>query len=182
MFRKLLLVVPALLYAVTAANGATLQQLSMSQMTDLATSVVRARITGTSAAVSNVSGQPTIYTHYKLEVNEVWKGEPVTEVTMPGGTANGQRQSFPGVPDLHVGGEYILFLWKSPATGIVHTIGLTQGIFEITRQTDGTPLASRRQSGELMVDASGSRVSDQAISLKLAEMKSRVHRTPGAVK
>lgn len=173
---------PVLLFAVASASAATLQQLSMDQMTDLATSVVRARVTEASAAVSSASGTPTIYTHYKLDVSEIWKGSAVSEVTMPGGTANGQRQSFPGVPELRVGGEYVLFLWKSPSTGIIHTIGLTQGIFEVTKQADGTPLASRRQSGELMVDADGGRVSDRAVSLKMTEMKSRVHRTPGEVR
>lgn len=181
MFRKLF-ILPALAIAVSAAiPAATLQQLSMDQMTELATSVVRARVTGSSAAISKASGTATIYTHYKLEVSEIWKGAPVTEVTMPGGTVNGQQQSFPGVPELRVGAEYVLFLWKSPTTGIIHTIGLTQGVFEVTKQADGAPLASRKQSGELMVDASGHRVSDQAVSLGVDEMKSRVHRSPGAI-
>ena len=98
----------------------------------------------------------------------------------PGGDLNGQKQSFPGVPELRVGGEYVLFLWKSPTTGIVHTIGLTQGIFEVATQADGSVVASRGQSGELMLNASGHRVSDRAISMKLPDMKARVRQAPGA--
>ncbi len=172
MFRTLRLI-PSLLFAIVA-HAATLQQLSMDQMSQLATSVVRARVIGSSADFAATTGSPTIYTHYKLAVSEVWKGGAATEVELPGGDVNGVKQSFPGVPELQVGSEYILYLWKSPSTGIVHSLGLTQGIFEIATGTDGTVVASRKRSGELMLDASGHRVSDQAISMKLADLKSRV--------
>jgi len=160
--------------AATVSSGATLQQLSMDQMGQLATSIVRARVISSSASLNASPGSPTIYTHYKLSVSEVWKGVAAAEVMMPGGDFNGQKQSFPGVPELRVGGEYVLFLWKSPSTGIVHTIGLTQGIFEVNSRADGSVLASRRQSGELMLDGSGQRVSDQPVSMKLVDMKTRV--------
>jgi len=156
------------------AQAATLQQLSMDQMSQLATSVVRARVTESSASIITSPGGSMIYTHYKLAVSEVWKGAAASEVLLPGGDLNGQKQTFPGVPELRVGGEYILFLWKSPSTGITHTIGLTQGIFEVTAQADGSSVVSRRQSGELMLDAAGKRVSDQAVSMKLPDMKTRV--------
>jgi hypothetical protein len=182
MFRVARLI-PVLLTAVAAAfvaDGAALQQLSMDQMSQLASAVVRARVTGSSASLYASAGSPTIYTHYKLSVSEVWKGTGATEVLLPGGDFNGQKQSFPGVPELRVGGEYILFLWKSPSTGIVHSLGLTQGIFEISTQQDGSTLAARRPSGELMLDASGHRVSDQAVSMKPADMKTRVRQASAA--
>jgi hypothetical protein len=165
--------IPVLLIAI-AAHAATLQQLSMDQMNQLATSVVRARVTGLSADFAATPGSPMIYTHYKLAVSEVWKGAAATEVLLPGGDVQGVKQSFPGVPELHVGSEYILFLWKSPSTGIVHTLGLTQGIFEISTAADGSVVANRKQSGELMLDASGHRISDRAVGMKLADLKSRV--------
>jgi hypothetical protein len=161
-----------------AAHSATLQQLSMDQMSQFATAIVRARVTGSSASLYASPGSPTIYTHYKLDVSEVWKGSPLAEVLLPGGDVAGRKQSFPGVPELQVGHEYVLFLWKSPSTGIIHTIGLTQGIFEVSPQADGSIMASRRESGELMLDASGRRVSDQAIHMKLADMKTRVRQSP----
>jgi hypothetical protein len=181
MFRKIhLLPVLALAASVTPSlvQAATLQQLSMDQMTDLATAVVRARVTGASAAISIASGTPTIYTHYQLQVSEVWKGSALSEVAMPGGTVNGRHQEFPGVPELKIGSEYVFFLWKSPTTGTIQTLGLTQGIFEVSEQADGSIVAHRRQSGELMVDASGRRVSDRAVRMGLTQMKARVHRGP----
>lgn len=178
-FQKLRLI-PVLTAALAVANAATLQQLSMDQMSQSATAIVRARVTGSSAQLHASPGAPTIYTHYKLAAIEVWKGAVEAEVMLPGGDLNGQKQSFPGVPELRVGGEYVLFLWKSPTTGIVHTIGLTQGIFEVATQADGSVVASRGQSGELMLNASGHRVSDRAISMKLSDMKARVRQAPGA--
>jgi hypothetical protein len=164
--------------AATVATGATLQQLSMDQMSQLATSIVRARVIASSASLYASPGSPTIYTHYKLSVSEVWKGTAAAEVMLPGGDFNGQKQSFPGVPALRVGGEYVLFLWKSPSTGIIHTIGLTQGIFEVNSRADGSVQASRRQSGELMLNGSGNRVSDLPVSMKLADMKRGVLQGP----
>ena len=86
------------------ANAATLQQLSMDQMNQLATSVVRAKVLSSSADFSASTGSPMIYTHYTLAVSEVWKGLAATEVSLPGGDVNGLKQSFPGVPELRVGG------------------------------------------------------------------------------
>lgn len=170
---RTLRLIPILLTAIVAQT-ATLQQLSMDQMSQLATAVVRARVTGSSASIITSPGGSMIYTHYKLAVSEIWKGAAASDVVLPGGDINGQKQTFPGVPALRVGGEYILFLWKSPSTGLTHTVGLTQGIFEITAQPDGSSVVSRRQSGELMLDAAGKRVSDQAVSMKLTDMKTQV--------
>jgi len=174
-FRKLLLTTIA---AASLTSGATLQQLSMDQMSRLATAVVRARVTGSSTSLVAGAGASTIYTHYQLAVSEVWKGSAQSEVMLPGGDFNGRKQSFPGVPELRVGGEYVLFLWKSPSTGITHTMGLTQGIFDVTVQSDGSAVVSRRPSGELMLDGSGNRVSDRAISMKLGDIKTRVTAVP----
>jgi hypothetical protein len=155
-----------------AASAATLQQLSLDQMTQSATAIVRATVTGSSARYTG----PTIYTHYSLQVNESWKGFTPTEVMLPGGTANGRRQSFPGVPQLNVGTEYLMFLWTSSTTGITHLVGLSQGLFYLTRQSDGSTLATRPLVGEMMLDASGRRVADHAVQMPLASLSGQVRR------
>src|SRR5271166_5321855 len=137
--------------AIPVAAPATLQQLSMDQMTQASTAIVRARVTGSSASFSG----STIYTHYQLQITETWKGSPHSEVLLPGGVARGLRQSFPGVPQLKTGTEYVLFLWTSPATGITHVTGMSQGIFDVGQQSDGSILASRARIGEGMFDSSG---------------------------
>src|SRR5215472_3499389 len=82
--------------AVLSLPAATLQQISLEDMASGATAIVRARVTGASSSFTGA----TIYTHYRLDIVETWKGKPAAEVMVPGGTANGSRQSFPGVPEL----------------------------------------------------------------------------------
>jgi hypothetical protein len=165
------------LWACCSAAAATLQQLSMDQMTQSATAIVRARVTGSSASFTG----STIYTHYKLQVSETWKGVPGTEVMLPGGVAGGYRQSFPGVPTLQTGAEYVLFLWKSSTTGITHIVGLTQGIFNVTPQADGSIQVGRPVIGEAMLDAAGHLARDHAVQMQLTDMKAHVVQA-GAVK
>lgn len=167
MFRPLAIF--ALFLTALAAHAATLQQLSLEDMAASSSAIVRARVTGSSARLHG----STIYTHYRLEVAETWKGRAVTEVMIPGGLVGRSRQTFPGVPELTAGSEYLLFLWTSP-TGITHLIGLTQGLFSVTADADGAPLASRPEIGELMLDADGRKVTDRPIRMRLGEMKAQV--------
>jgi hypothetical protein len=161
------------LWACCSAAAATLQQLSMDQLTQSATAIVRARVTGSSASFTS----STIYTHYKLQVSETWKGVPGAEVMLPGGIAGGYRQSFPGVPTLQTGGEYVLYLWKSSTTGITHVVGLSQGIFNVTQQADGSIQVGRPVIGETMLDATGHSARDHAVRMQLADMKAHVAQT-----
>jgi len=179
MFRYLL-IAAALAVAAFSLPAATLQQISLDDMTTGATAIVRARVSGASASFTGT----TIYTHYRLDVVETWKGRPAAEVLVPGGTANGIRQSFPGIPELAPGSEYVLFLWESPSTGIVHLIGLNQGIYNVATGSDGVAMASRPQVGELMLNALGQKVKDQAVSMRVADMKSQVatHLSIGAAR
>jgi hypothetical protein len=168
MFRTLSFIVFAC--ASTVASAATLQQLSMPQMAQSATAVVRAHVTGSYASFTG----STIYTHYKLQISETWKGSPGSEVMLPGGVANGLRQSFPGVPQLQTGAEYVLFLWTSSTTGITHVIGLNQGIFSLSQQSDGTMQANRARIGEGIYDSSGHAVQDHGMQMNLADMQTLV--------
>jgi hypothetical protein len=164
------------LWACGSAAATTLQQLSVDQMTQSATAIVRARVTDSSASFTG----STIYTHYKLQVSEVWKGAGAAEVMLPGGVAGGYRQSFPGVPGLQTGSEYVLFLWTSPSTGITHLVGFSQGLFNVVPQTDGSVQASRPLIGEGMVDARGRFVKDQPVQMQLTNMKAQVRTANGS--
>ena len=160
--------------AASVASATTLRKMSLDDMTASATAIVRARVTGSSSSLIG----STVYTHYKLQATETWKGAAPAEVLLPGGVASGLRQSFPGVPQLTTGSEYVLFLWTSPSTGITHLIGFSQGVFSVTQQTDGSIQASRPASGETMHDATGREVRDQPVAMPLTGMKTRVsHRT-----
>jgi hypothetical protein len=155
---------------VSGVPAATLQQLSLPQMTQAATAIVRAQVTSSSASFTG----STIYTHYKLQVTESWKGFTPAEVAVPGGVAGGYRQSFPGMPQLTVGTEYVMFLWTSSSTGITHLVGLSQGLFNLSTQADGSQLATRPLIGEMMLDATGHKVADQAVQMNVATLKAQV--------
>lgn len=165
------------LFVCCSVPAATLQRLTFDQMTQDATAIVRARVTGSSASFTGA----TIYTHYKLQVSEVWKGSEAVELMLPGGDAGGYRQSFPGVPALKTGAEYVLFLWKSGSTGITHLVGLTQGLFEVATRTNGSILISRPRIGETVLDSTGRQVKDEAVRMNLGAMKTRVQGTAAEV-
>jgi hypothetical protein len=162
-------------WASSLGSAATLQQLSVRQMTQSATAIVRATVTGSSASFTG----STIYSHYKLRIRETWKGSPGSEVMLPGGVAGGLRQSFPGVPQLQTGTEYILFLWTSSVTGITHVVGLNQGIFSVSPQPNGTIRVLRDQIGEGMYDASGHAVQDHGMQMNLSDLQGLVRQTIG---
>ena len=160
----------SLLATAFCLSAATLQQLSLDQIGDSATAIVRARIISASTSFSG----PTIYTHYKIQVSETLKGQPPAEFVLPGGVSGHYRQSFPGVPALASGSEYVLFLWTSPTTGLTWPVGLTQGILDVSSQQDGSVDLSRQPIGELMLDASGRPVTDQPPHTGLNALRTRI--------
>jgi hypothetical protein len=74
----------------------------------------------------------------------------------------------------------VLYLWKSSTTGIIHVVGLSQGIFNVAQQPDGSIQVSRPKIGETMLDANGHLARDQAIQMQISAMKTSV--TAGASK
>ena len=151
-------------------SAATLQQLSLDQIGDSATAIVRARIISASTSFSG----PTIYTHYKIEASETLKGQAPAEFVLPGGVSGHYRQSFPGVPALAPGSEYVFFLWTSSSTGLTWPVGLTQGILDVSSQKDGSVVLSRPPIGELMLDSSGRPVTDQPPRTALSALRTRI--------
>ncbi len=155
-----------------ALQGATLEYLSLDDMARRSTAIVRARIAGSYAA----AGRSIIYTHYRIQVLEQWKGNAASEleVVLPGGAVNGRRQTCPGTPELIPGQEYLLFLWTSPASGLTHAIGLSQGVFSVRRSPEGEAVAQRGPSSGLMLNSAGLPVRDTAVSLRLSDFRGRV--------
>ncbi len=162
------------------AGATTLQQLPLPEMAQQSTAIVRARVT----ASAGVLRGRDVFTTYRLSALEVWKapasGAP-KEVNVPGGVAGGLRQPVDGAPLLTVGREYVLFLWTG-RNGVTQLIGLSQGLFDVTEKAPagdaaaGVPAVFRSAASERMLDAEGRPVRDQAISMSLADLKTRVAR------
>ncbi|HUS05057.1 MAG TPA: hypothetical protein VMZ52_02085 [Bryobacteraceae bacterium] len=168
-----------------AAPSATLEKLSLDEMTLKATAVIRGRVR---SCAGEFRGS-VIYTHCRVAVLETWKGSITgeTDVATLGGTAGGVVQTFSGAPALKVADEYVLFLWKGKS-GLTQVIGLSQGVFQI--KTDAAAAASsksahlaiaeRAATGELMLDASGAPVQDSSVRMKVSDLRDRVQRVQAA--
>jgi hypothetical protein len=151
--------------------GVTLQQLSIDDLAVRSTAIVRGHVLNSYSAMSG----GTVYTHYQVTVVESLKGAMVStvDVAVPGGTASGVRQVFPGVPQLTVGSDYLLYLWTSGDTGLTLPTGFTQGVYQVSGPASSLIL-SRAASGEMMLNAKGRQVHDQAVSMGLSDMRARV--------
>jgi hypothetical protein len=174
-----------MLSVATSSWATTLEQLSLDEMTQKSTAIVRARITGSHTGTRGTN----IYTYFQLQVLETWKssgqtsGTTTTEVAIPGGVAGGIRQSVSGAPELKPGQEYVLFLWTS-RSGLTQVIGLSQGLFKVSEDGSGggtgAAVVQRPAASELMLSRSGLPVDDHAVSMQIQELRARVIQALGA--
>ena len=118
--------------AAAVSQAAMVESMSIEQMTASATAVVRVAV---GEARTSRSG-PLIFTDYRLRVVETMAGdaEGIGEVSLPGGEYEGVSQAFSGVPELGVGQQYVLFLWRGPS-GRIQVVGLAQGVFAVEGET-----------------------------------------------
>ena len=171
MMRHCSIFVSAVAFAAAMA-GTTLERLSLTDMTDKSHIVVRATVLGSAAEYTG----GVVRTHYHLNVTEVWKGAAATQldVYVPGGRAGGVRELVPGAPVLDTGAEYVIFLWVG-TSGRPQIIGLSQGLFNVVKDSAGTILLERPGAKESMIDpATGNSVTDQAVRMKAADVKALV--------
>jgi hypothetical protein len=152
-------------------DASTLQQLSLDDMIQKSTQIVRgqAQLSGASLRGS------VVYTHYQVRVSETLKGPVSTtlDVAVLGGTSNGVRQNFAGAPALGSGQDYVLFLWTSK-TGLTQVIGLSQGLFAVTSDARGQSTVVRAASTERMVNTAGQPVIDSDIQMLLGDLRARI--------
>jgi hypothetical protein len=164
----------AILGLASAASATTLEKLTLEQMAQQSTGVVRARVASCTANLHN----RTVFTDCVLRVSETWKGPAVPEriVSVPGGTVGALRQSFAGAPALRGGDDYIFFLWTG-RTGVTQVIGLSQGLLEIDLGAGlNRPMAVRAPVKEPMLDSDGRAIRDDGVDIPLAELRRLVER------
>ncbi len=169
---RFLLVTMCLIPGAAPLSGVTMQQLSMDDLAVRSTAIIRGQVLNSYTAVLG----PTVYTHYRITVTESWKGASgvTVDIALPGGIAGTIRQTYPGVPQLSTGVDYVLYLWTSPTSGLTLPTGFSQGIFTVTGSTASALITSRSASSELMLDAKGHPVPDRGVSMRFADMKSQV--------
>lgn len=158
--------------------GATLELLSVNDLIAKSTAIVQGQVTASSTVLKGA----VIYTDYKISVTQQWKGagKGTMDVLVPGGIANGTRQTFPGAPQLGPGRQYLLFLWTS-SKGATTTLGFTQGVFSLATDSSGNTIASQMPTTETMLaPGTGQVVNSQPISMPLAQLVSQI--TAGGAK
>jgi hypothetical protein len=185
-----LLITLSLASALAPVRGTTLERLPLPEMSQKSTAIVRARVVGSSGVLRGAD----VYTVYQIQIEESWKSSgkssPI-QVAVPGGVAGGLRQMVAGAPTLHVGEEYVMFLWTG-RSGLTQLMGLSQGLFNVRNNVRnnvhnnvynnmynngaGDAEAMRAAAGELMLDSSGHAVKDEAVSMKLSDLKAQVQR------
>jgi len=154
------------------AWGATLELLSLNDLISKSTTIVQAQVTASSASYTGT----VIYTHYKVNVLAQWKGptQSAIDVQVPGGTANGVRQTYPGVPQLITGQQYVLFLWTS-STGATYPIGFTQGVFNLSQDASGNVTVAQMPTTEtILAPGTGQAVKSQPIGMPLTQLISAI--------
>jgi hypothetical protein len=153
------------------AWGATLELLSLNDLIVKSTTIVQAQVTGSSASFTGT----VIYTHYKVSVLAQWKGptQSAIDVMVPGGTANGMRQTVPGVPQLVTGRQYVLFLWTSNQ-GRTYTMGFTQGVFNLTGASGNLTAAQTPATETMLAPGTGQVARSQPIGMPLQQLISAI--------
>jgi hypothetical protein len=153
------------------AFAATLEKLTLSQMAQQSTMIVRGRVTGCAGETRGA----IIYTRCGVAVTETWKGTPKSRVEflVPGGRFQNLTQTFTGAPKFGANEQYVLFLWVG-RSGVPQIIGLSQGVFDISLSTTGTPLVRREPTTEMMVDSKGKQVRDEGISMTVSALRGLV--------
>ncbi len=163
-----------LFVALAPLHAATLERLSLEEMIQKSTQIVRGRMVSSRTALRG----PVVYTFVQVQVVDRWKGPAAdrVEVAIPGGAYGRLQQSFSGAPALEPGLDYLLFLWTG-RNGITQVIGLSQGVFQVRTGPDGALLVERAASREVMLDGrTGLPVQDVAISMPLEELRNQVRR------
>jgi hypothetical protein len=164
-----------LVFGIRPLPCATLEQLSMGDLIGKSTAIVRGTVVDCWAALTG----SVIYTHYKVQVSESFKGtqQSSVELVITGGVVNNLSQSFSGSPTLNKGDDLVLFLWTSRA-GLTQIMGLTQGLFAVAAGGSADPTVTRAATRELMLDPKTAQpVKDAALSMHLSDLRSLIAST-----
>jgi hypothetical protein len=152
--------------------AATLEQMSLDDLIQKSTSIVRGRAVSSQA----VQDGAFIFTIHRLEVAEQWKGAAADEIeiALPGGSVSGIHQRFGGVPQMEEGREFIVFLWQGPS-GRTQITGLSQGLFEVSRGS-GSPVVRRKPNADVVIAPKGGVVESTAIEMPMADLAALIRR------
>jgi hypothetical protein len=172
--------IAAALAVLSSLGAATLERLTLDEMIQKSTAIVRGRVASPYASFrGNV-----IYTHFPVRVTEQLKGASgaSVDVVTPGGTVGQVRQTYSGVPQLTEGKEYVLFLWTGPS-GMTQVIGFTQGVFSLPKDAStDQAVAEQQPTTETVLDrGSGQVARSPGIAVSLGDLRRRISNWVGGL-
>jgi hypothetical protein len=163
------ILIPAVAATLATSHATTLQRLTVDDMIQQSTAIVRVTITGSYTTQRGLD----IYTNYQFQVTETLKGSAPQQVAVPGGTFKGLAQLAAGSPLLSKGQDYVIFSWTGKS-GMTQVIGLSQGLFTVMQNDANETVLVRGPVDSLMLDRAGRVVSDSGITLKLSDLRSQI--------
>ena len=146
---KFVVLALALVLLGTSLQATTVRKMDLDEMCDRAGSIFRGKVVSASPGRVETGGGTLATIDYVIEVSEAFKGsfqskddKSFTTIRMITGaknrTENGIRQfamlKLDDLPQLEVGGEYVLLATTPGPTGLSTTVGLGQGCFAITKE------------------------------------------------
>ncbi len=146
MFRSLCLSFLAMMVVLlpAQANATSVLQMNLEELCAGATQIIRGTVQTVSEVTVEHGGGELPAIEYTVAVEETLKGEPSTLKGVPAvqfkvlGTlkhhASGQSPIV-GLPQLQVGGDYLLMIAASGPAGLTAPMGLGQGCFTISGKT-----------------------------------------------
>jgi hypothetical protein len=139
------------------AYATTVLKMTLEDLASRADRVFRGSVLSIEPGTVSVGGGELPTVTYEVLVQERFKGDfpstgdkTVVTITMVGTmkdapvVVNGKRRlsALPDMPDLRVGGEYVLFTTAPSRIGLSTTVGLGQGAFKIYLSPEGNELAA----------------------------------------
>ncbi len=129
-----LLVLLVLILPAAPASATTLVRMSLDQLAEASTEIVRAHVVSQQTAWN--PQHTRIYTYTTLALDQTYKGDPPSSpvIQQPGGTVGKTRVFVAGTVQFHTQTGYLLFLERSSAdTSKFLLVGMVQGAYRIYR-------------------------------------------------
>ena len=156
------------LLGVNLANATTVQKMTVRDLAKKSETIVLARVEDESARQE--AGSKEIYTYITLRVLDGVKGSKANEnskkpnadefitIRQLGGTVGNLISVVPGMPTFRKGEEVVVFLSAKDQAGYPWVMGLQQGKYTVTTDSDGFKQVRNEVDGLSTVDENGLRL------------------------